>query len=363
MIIGLRGYVTFAYIYRCFNALRGFTISTQATDSDLRLAQLSDWLRGIEGLAEADPQPASGDASFRRYFRVHSATASYIAMDAPPPQEDCRPFIQVAGYLESMQLNAPRVLEANLDDGFLLLTDLGNTCFLELLNEDRTAADKLYPPALRALLILQSRGEAFQSSLPPYDEKLLRFELSLFHDWLCEKHLGIEFSDDDEKQWQALCDLLVRNALDQPQVFVHRDYHSRNLMVCEDSPGVLDFQDAVEGALTYDLVSLLKDCYVKWTDEQIAARVTGFCGDARNIGLHTMSDDQFTRCFDLMGVQRHLKASGIFARLNHRDGKPGYMLDVPRTLSYIVDLGSRYEELGFVTGLIEDRCLPGLEQS
>jgi aminoglycoside/choline kinase family phosphotransferase len=315
----------------------------------------------MDGLADADPQPASGDASFRRYFRVHSATASYIAMDAPPEQEDCKPFIQVAGYLESMQLQAPRVLEANLDDGFLLLTDLGSTQFLELLNEDKSAADALYAAALRALLIVQSRGEAFQSSLPAYDDELLRFELSLFHDWLCEKHLGIEFSDAQEANWQLLCDILVSNALDQPQVFVHRDYHSRNLMVTDDSPGILDFQDAVEGALTYDLVSLLKDAYVRFPATQINQWAASFCGDSRNIGLHALSDEQFMRCFDLMGVQRHLKVAGIFARLNHRDGKPGYMPDVPRTLAYVVDLAEKYPELAFVIDLINERCLPSLE--
>lgn len=320
-------------------------------------------LRDIDGLADADPQPASGDASFRRYFRVHSATASYIAMDAPPEQEDCKPFIQIAGYLESMQLQAPRVLEANLDDGFLLLTDLGNTQYLDLLNEDSAAADTLYPTALRALLIVQSRGEAFQSSLPAYDDELLRFELSLFHDWLCEKHLDIEFADDDEASWQSLCDTLVSSALDQPQVFVHRDYHSRNLMVTDDGPGILDFQDAVEGPLTYDLVSLLKDCYVKWSDTQIDEWCRSFCSDARNIGLHSLSDDQFVHAFDLMGVQRHLKAAGIFARLNHRDGKPGYLLDVPRTLSYIADLAGKYPELTFLVDLINERCLPSLEGS
>jgi aminoglycoside/choline kinase family phosphotransferase len=324
---------------------------------------LTAWLRSIDGLADVDPQPASGDASFRRYFRVHSATASYIAMDAPPEQEDCKPFIQVAGYLESMQLQAPRVLEANLDDGFLLLTDLGSTQYLELLNEDDAAADTLYPTALRALLIVQSRGEAFQSLLPAYDDELLRFELSLFHDWLCEKHLGIVFAGDEEASWQSLCDTLVSNALDQPQVFVHRDYHSRNLMVIDDGPGILDFQDAVEGPLTYDLVSLLKDCYVKWTDTQIDEWCRSFCDDARNIGLHSLPDDQFVRAFDLMGVQRHLKAAGIFARLSDRDGKPGYLLDVPRTLSYIVDLGAKYPELTFLVDLINERCLPSSKGS
>lgn len=329
----------------------------------MRLTALRNWIQTIDGLEGADPQPASGDASFRRYFRVHSNKASYIAMDAPPGQEDCKPFIQVAGYLESMQLQSPRVLEANLDDGFLLLTDLGNTQYLELLQEKRAAANTLYAPTLRALLIMQSRGEAFQSSLPPYDEKLLRFELSLFHDWLCEKHLGIEFDEEREASWQALCNLLVSNALDQPQVFVHRDYHSRNLMVSDDGPGILDFQDAVEGPITYDLVSLLKDCYIKWDDEQIATWMNTFYEQSRSIGLHALSDDQFTRCFDLMGVQRHLKAAGIFARLNHRDGKPAYLRDVPRTLSYIVDLAPQYEELAFVIELINTHCLPALEPS
>ena len=282
-------------------------------------------------------------------------------MDAPPAQEDCRPFIQVAGYLESMQLHAPRVLEANLEDGFLLLTDLGSTQYLELLEEDPKAADPLYESAMRALLIIQNRGEAFQSHLPPYDADRLEAEMSLFHDWLCEKHLAITFSDDDEREWRSLRERLVANALEQPQVFVHRDYHSRNLMVTEDSPGILDFQDAMEGPLTYDLVSLLKDCYVKMSRTQIAERVAGFAQDARQVGVHNLDDDQYRRCFDLTGVQRHLKAAGIFARLNLRDGKPGYLADVPRTLSYVMDIAEDYTELGWLVNFIDARVLPGLE--
>jgi aminoglycoside/choline kinase family phosphotransferase len=322
---------------------------------------LRTWVRGLEGLENADPHPASGDASFRRYFRVHSDKASFIVMDAPPAQEDCRPFIQVAGYLESMRLHAPRVLEADLDAGFLLLTDLGSTQYLELLEDDPAAAEVLYQSAMRALLIIQNRGEAFQSHLPPYDADLLHFEMSLFHDWLCETHLGIEFSADDEREWRSLCGLLVANALEQPTVFVHRDYHSRNLMVTEDSPGILDFQDAMQGPLTYDLVSLLKDCYVKMSPEQIAELAGGFAEDARHLGIHNLGDEQYLRCFDLTGVQRHLKAAGIFARLNHRDGKPGYLADVPRTLSYIVDLAPRYGELSWLADFIGARVLPGLE--
>jgi len=285
-------------------------------------------------------------------------------MDAPPGQEDCKPFVRVAGYLETMQLNAPRVLEANLDDGFLLLTDLGTDQYLDALVNDTSLAGPLYNDALFALQSMQKQGAAFQSLLPQYDADLLSFELSLFHDWLCEKHIGIEFAAADQSCWHSLCELLVNSALDQPQVFVHRDYHSRNLMVTEqNNPGVLDFQDAVEGPLTYDLVSLLKDCYVQWPQQQIAEWARSFYKGLDAPVQQLVDENQFMRYFDLMGVQRHLKAAGIFARLNHRDGKPGYMADVPRTLSYIAELGTRYGELGFLVSLINERCLPALQES
>ena len=285
-------------------------------------------------------------------------------MDAPPEQEDCKPFIRIAGYLEAMSLNAPQILEMNLDDGFLLLSDLGTTQYLQELQDNPESSKALYADALLALSKMQTEGAAFQSLLPPYDETLLRFELSLFHDWLCEKHLGIEFSDEDETSWKATCDMLVANALDQPQVFVHRDYHSRNLMVTsENNPGILDFQDAVEGPLTYDLVSLLKDCYVRWPEEQVRDWARDFYAASDSSIQDQLDVDQFMRYFELMGVQRHLKAAGIFARLNHRDGKAAYMGDVPRTLGYIVELGSRYEALGFLAQLIGERCLPTLREN
>ena len=331
---------------------------------DGRLAALRDWLSGISAVANSELVPASEDASFRRYFRVSSNGETYIVMDAPPEQEDSHPFVRVAGYLETMQLNAPRVLDGDLDKGFLLLTDLGSRHYLEHLRRDGDAAGSLYAAALRSLLQMQRQGTAFQSLLPPYDETLLRFELSLFHDWLCETHLGLQFGIDDERQWQQLCDLLVNNALDQPQVFVHRDYHSRNLMVAgEASPGILDFQDAVEGPLTYDLVSLLKDCYVTWPTEKVDAWRQSFYDGQDPATRAAVTPAQFKRYFDLMGVQRHLKAAGIFARLNHRDGKPGYLADVPRTLRYIVELQADYKELDFLVRWIEERVLPGLEAS
>ncbi len=306
--------------------------------------------------------PASSDASFRRYFRLQGDSESFIVMDAPPAQEDCLVFMRIAGYLEAMQLNAPRILEADPERGFLLLTDLGSTQYLDSLKNNRQNAPAMYADALAALARIQERGAAYQALLPPYDEELLRFELSLFHDWLCGNHLGIEFDADAEAAWQDVCTLLVKNALDQPQVFVHRDYHSRNLMVtASNNPGILDFQDAVEGPLTYDLVSLLKDCYIRWPSEQLRRWVLDFYAglDEATVGL--VDQKQFTHDFELMGVQRHLKAAGIFARLNHRDGKPDYLHDIPRTLTYIVELLPRYAELEFLVTLIRERCLPAFE--
>ena len=330
------------------------------TKRDERLERLTDWVRGFAGLEDAMPVPASGDASFRRYFRV-VGEGSFIVMDAPPEQEDCRPFIDVAGYLEAMGLNSPRVIESDLAQGFLLLSDLGSVQYLQSIASEshRGDAAELYHCALDALITLQQEGGAFQSRLPPYDETLLRFELSLFRDWLCEKHLGIRFTDSEDEAWETVCDVLVSNALEQHTVFVHRDYHSRNLMVTErDCPGILDFQDAVEGPYTYDLVSLLKDCYVKWPPATIEEYADYYFDQQ----AFEPNRQRFTRHFDLMGVQRHLKAAGIFARLLHRDGKTGYLDDVPRTLGYIVDIAPRYAELGALARLITGKVLPALEQ-
>jgi len=283
-------------------------------------------------------------------------------MDAPPPQEDCLPFVRIAGYLEVMGLNAPRIVEADLERGFLLLSDLGTEQYLERLKAVPEDASRLYGNAIAALATLQSRGAAYQAMLPPYDIDLLELELSLFHDWLCGTHLDIQFSSGEEEQWRDTCSLLVRNALDQPQVFVHRDYHSRNLMVTADNnPGILDFQDAVEGAFTYDLVSLLKDCYIRWPASRVREWAEQFYASLAADIQAQVGIEQFIRYFELMGVQRQLKAAGIFARLNHRDGKPGYLGDIPRTLSYIVELEPRYDELAFLIDVIRERCLPAFE--
>jgi len=337
-------------------------VSTTGDTSDHRLAALTSWVTAMPDMAGAALAPASEDASFRRYFRVTKEDKTWIAMDAPPPVEDCRPFVKVAGFLRDMALNAPEIIAADLEQGFLLMTDLGSRQYMEVLHDDPTLVDDLYEDAIDALLLMQQRGDRFVCELPPYDEALLRFELALFHDWLCEKHLGVHFSAGDEAQWLDVCELLVRNALAQPVVFVHRDYHSRNLMVLPThNPGVLDFQDSVGGPLTYDLASLLKDCYIRWPDDDIR-RWTLQYYDRLDAGLkQRTTQDEFVRSFDLMGVQRHVKAAGIFARLLHRDGKTRYMPDVPRALRYIVDVAPDYPELRFIATLIIERCLPKLE--
>ncbi|NNE60126.1 MAG: phosphotransferase [Woeseia sp.] len=318
------------------------------------------WLRDDTRLQVRRLLPASKDASFRRYFRVYTDDAQYIAMDAPPEKELSEPFVRVAGWFAEMGLNSPRVLAEDLGRGFLLLTDLGETQYLDALQHEPDKVLSLYHDALGALVKLQREGSQFQTRLPPYDRALLTRELGLFRDWLCGTKLELKFSSGDEKRWQKTCEFLINAALTQPRVFVHRDYHSRNLMVCDDdNPGILDFQDAVEGALTYDLVSMLRDCYISWPLEFVDALARKFFADSCQ-RLPEYKEAQFLRDFDLSGVQRHLKAAGIFARLEIRDGKAGYLKDVPRTLSYVSAVAPRYPELAFLDTLIVDRVLPGL---
>ncbi|HEX7060999.1 MAG TPA: phosphotransferase [Woeseiaceae bacterium] len=343
---------------RVFTTGGGFHIDRSMSPADRRVQELGDWLQSA-GITAAEIVPASEDASFRRYFRVHTPEGSRIVMDAPPDREDSRPFVEIAGYLEQIGVNAPRVLASDLTRGFLLLTDLGSLPYLTELARNPARADALYGDALEALSRIQERGRALQHRLPPYDERLLSFELSLFRDWLCGRHLGIELAGEREAAWNACCALLLDNALEQPRVFVHRDYHSRNLMVTgQDNPGILDFQDAVEGPLTYDVVSLLKDCYVRWPAERVHDWVLGWFSRLDRSLTQGMRDAELLGRFELMGVQRHLKAAGIFARLCHRDGKRGYLEDVPRTLRYIVEVAPRHPELACLAALIEEEILP-----
>lgn len=261
-----------------------------------------------------------------------------------------------------MGLNCPRILGADFDNGFVLMTDLGSTQYLDELERSPDRANDLYADAIDALLLLQENGEAYQQNLPAYDYDFVAFELSIFRDWLCGRHLGIDFSDDEERHWQQCCEVLIDNAHRQKQVFMHRDYHSRNLMIAsENNPGILDFQDAVEGPLTYDVVSLFKDCYIKWPADKINEWALQYYGRLDSELREELSADKFLQHFDLMGVQRHLKAAGIFARLYHRDKNPGYLDDIPRTLSYISETVPQYEELSFLSDLIDNRVLPALE--
>lgn len=329
---------------------------------DPRLDLLRQWLQRECGWNEFELAPASADASFRRYFRITRPGESLIVMDAPPDKEDLGPYLRIAGMLTQIGLNAPRVLSRDRQQGFLLLSDLGSTTYLAEL-EDGTQAERLYTDAIDALVALQVRGAVYAPQLPPYDEALLRFEMSLFTDWLLDRHLGLELSATERGELARVFDRLVASALEQPRVFVHRDYHSRNLMVCErENPGVLDFQDAVFGPLTYDLASLLRDCYIAWPLATVDAWALAYRTRAAAAGLAVGRDEaEFLRWFDLMGVQRHLKASGIFARLWHRDGKPGYLPDVPRTLDYILQASGRHAELTALAELIRRRVLPSLQ--
>ena len=346
---------------------------------DERAATLVAWLRDALATSSFRVEPASEDASFRRYFRVRTGSRTRIAMDAPPPMEDCRPFVSVLGLLRGAGVNAPRLHAADVERGFLLLDDLGARCYLDVL-EDATA-DALYADAFDALLAMQcgiGRGR-----VPPYDERRLRDELDLFPHWFLARHLGIEL---DEALSHALDDTfeaLVRACVEQPRVFVHRDYHSRNLMYlgngrsgddcgggsggdsgsdsgddrggdCGSNPGVIDFQDAVDGPITYDLVSLLRDVYVRWPEDRVTGWVDAYHDRAAACGLVDIGRARFRRWFDLTGVQRHLKIAGIFARLRHRDGKPRYLDDLPLTLSYLAQVAPRHPETEGVVRILEE---------
>lgn len=315
----------------------------------------------MDGFAGAEFRAASGDASFRRYYRVTANAATCIAMDAPPPAEDCTKFLRIAAWLREMSLNCPRILAADIERGFLLLSDLGERLYLDEIAARPRLVGALYRDAMSALRLLQSRGRFRQQQLPPYDAALLRFELSIFREWLCENHLQLAFNARETRAWDCCCEFLTEAALAQPRVFVHRDYHSRNLMLTSDNnPGILDFQDALEGHITYDLVSLLRDCYVSLPEEQVHEWALHYFASLPGVLTGGMSAGDFMRFFDLAGAQRHLKAAGIFARLLNRDGKPGYMADVPRTLRYVAALAPHYPELDFVGTLIDERILPAL---
>ena len=326
---------------------------------DERRHQLEQWLTQNLNIDSHSPalsiEAASSDASFRRYFRARLDGESYIIMDAPPKQEDCIAFITISGILAGAGLNVPRVLKMDLDNGFLLLTDLGEKQYLEVLAPD--TVETLYSDAMQALHVIQ-KIHAPANLIPDYSHELLMNEMLLFRDWFLVGSLKSTLIPRDETILAHAFELLAREALSQPRVLVHRDYHSRNLMLIDSevfandgtrllNPGILDFQDAVIGPISYDLVSLLRDCYVNWPQHQVTAWVKYYHDILIHSGLipGSVSLDEFQRWFDWMGVQRHLKAIGIFSRLHIRDNKPGYRKDIPRTIQYVLQVCSDYKEL------------------
>lgn len=327
-----------------------------------RAAAFQRWfgpLAQAQGLDAATLAPASADASFRRYFRVRGAGGrSCIVMDAPPPQEDVRPFIDIAGRLQAAGLHGPAVLAADEGAGFLLLSDLGSQLYLQALQGAEPArADQLMRDAIAALVRWQQRGDS--RGLPVYDDALLRRELALFPEWCVGREYGIQWTPAQQQTWATLCDRLVASALAQPQVAVHRDWMPRNLMVCTPNPGVLDFQDAVRGPVTYDIASLLRDAFISWDEAQELDWAVRWWQQARAAGVlgqdHPMASDfgECWRALEWMGLQRHLKVLGIFCRLKHRDGKPAYAADLPRFFAYASKVALRYVELKPLLRLIE----------
>jgi len=326
-----------------------------------RAAAFCQWLDRVgtqHAIVATSLRPASSDASFRRYFRAdRPGGGSLIVMDAPPPQEDVRPFVHVAGLIASAGLHAPRVLAADTEHGFLLLDDLGSELYLHALQAaqasgDLRLADRLMRDAIAALVTWQLKVPA--AALPPYDDALLRRELALFPDWCVTRECGVTWTDADTTTWKDACDQLVGAALAQPVVAVHRDWMPRNLMVADPNPGILDFQDAVAGPIGYDVASLLRDAFVSWEEEQELDWAIRYWQAARAAGLPVPADfGDLWRSVEWIGLQRHLKVLGIFARLKHRDGKPAYSQDLPRFFAYAHKVATRYSSLRPLARLLE----------
>lgn len=321
---------------------------------DVRLNELSRWLNIELELDVQDIKPASSDASFRRYFRVIHAGGCHVVMDAPPDKENIQPFIRNAQLLQTAQIHVPAIYQINLRQGFLLLEDLGSQALLDVLQTE--SADGLYQTALDSLFKLQQNLSIHGCPLPTYDEALLTRELGIFYEWFLEKRLGLVLPVAIR---QSLDTVLIDSALEQPQVCVHRDYHSRNLMLLpEGDLGVIDFQDAVIGPITYDIVSLLRDCYISWPEQRVLGWLELYYQRLLNAEMLDCEFTLFKRWFDLMGMQRHLKAVGIFSRLHLRDDKPGYLADIPRTMDYILKVCQLYPELGEFQAYLQHQVLP-----
>lgn len=318
-----------------------------------RIERLTAWVRTVLPAPLLDLQPASADASFRRYFRARIQAGSFIVMDAPPSHEDCTPFLHVARLFRAAGANTPEIIAENLAEGFLLLSDFGDTTYLAALLADENSADRLYRDANAALIKIQSASQP--DELPAYDSELLLREMRLLPDWYLNRHLGIQLNAEQQNTLATTFNSILTNNLAQPQVYVHRDWHSRNLMLTSaGNPGVLDFQDAVYGPITYDLASIYKDAYIRWDEERVLDWVVRYWEAARKAKLPVNTDfGAFYRDFEWMGVQRHIKVLGIFARLCHRDGKTGYLKDMPLVMDYLRKACNRYNGLGDFLRLLD----------
>ena len=334
-------------------------------EQDLRLQQLKVWLDeqlpilfnaqdwGV--VPPATLTAASSDASFRRYFRWEGGGRTFVVMDAPPPQENCKPFVDIADLLAKSGINVPKIYAEDLPRGFLLLNDLGQKTYLDVIDEQN--ADQLFADAIDSLLAFQQLP--MDAPLPSYDVALLRRELELFPEWYVRRHLGIELDTRQQALWQRASDQLIDSALAQPKVLVHRDYMPRNLMISEPNPGVLDFQDAVYGPVTYDITCLFKDAFLSWPEVRVREWQRGYWERAQQADIAVQADfAEFLRASDLMGVQRHLKVIGIFARICHRDGKPRYLADVPRFFAYIEAVLAERPELSDLAELLTSLRAP-----
>jgi hypothetical protein len=315
-----------------------------------RQQQLSEWLHSLFPNETFSISPASADASFRRYFRVTFENRSLILMDAPTQHEDCRPFLHVARLFEDAGTHVPHVHAQDLEQGFLLLSDLGNTTYLQALS--KANARDLYGAATDALISIQLASRDHE--LPTYDEALLLREMRLFPEWYINKHLGVTLSEAQEAKLEMVFACILANNLSQPKVYVHRDFHSRNLMLTEPNPGIIDFQDAVYGPITYDLASLFKDAYIRWEEDETIDWLIRYWEKARKLGLPVSEDfSALYRDYEWMGVQRHIKVLGIFARLYHRDGKEGYLKDMPLVMDYLRRACMRYIDLKPLLNLLD----------
>lgn len=327
-----------------------YFFSMQTPTTDLRLTRLTHWLKSLPGelgLMTDSIAPASSDASFRRYFRIEAAQGTLVVMDAPPPNEDCRPFVDVDSRLLNVGLNVPRILAQNLEEGFLLLSDLGPTTYYARIQQgiDDATLQRLYRDAIAALVQMQT---ADYTGLPAYDAQRLKTELGLFPEWYADKHCQTPLDSTTMQSLDKVFDMLVEHNVKQPVVLVHRDFHSPNLMVCEKpehgpNPGILDFQDAVAGPITYDLASLVVDARTTWEEPQQLDWAIRYWELARKKGLPVPTDfADFHRDYEWMGLQRNLRILGVFARLNHRDGKSGYLAHMPRVNQYVRQVANRY---------------------